>query len=180
MKQGHPLTPLEAIRNFFENTSFTDMLWIIIAIFAGSLVVSLAQTQFRKNRYQIIDIARWGVITSFTFVFFLFILRYRLDFYGFLSFGICFLVSFYMVYIVNQEISKYQRLITTTILIIGGACLFASFIAGEQGIMFGILSGVFQGSSLQLTIITVYKYIKRINENITDEDTYDDENKKLG
>lgn len=159
-----PQTPAQAFKNFFENISISSILWIIIASFVGYVVFLIARRQYRKNSYTIIDLATWFTITLFTAI-------VTYSYFGYYigngeSWGwyfLCFFISFFAVYAANRELHKYQRLITTLIVIIIGGCLFWSFIAGEQGIMFAIMFGVLQGGSFQLFLTTLIRYIQSLN-----------------
>lgn len=165
MKQDKPLTPAEAIKNFFENTSFTDMLWILIACVVGYILFLIARRQYRKNSYSIIDLATWGIVAAFTAIITYSVLSFTISKGGYGAWGwysICFIISFLVVYAANKELHKWQRLITTLIVIVIGSCLFWSFIAGAQAIMYAIMTGILQGGAFQLFLTTLVRYIKSL------------------
>jgi len=167
MEKDKPFTPAEAFKNFFENTSFTDMLWLIITVGVGYLLYLIARRQYRKNSFGFIDLVVWGIVTLFCVIVTYFIFSYTISKGGYSSWGyysICLLVSFLAVYAANKDIYKYQRLIIGLIIIIIGGCLFASFIAGEQAIMYAIMFGVLQGGSSQLFLTTVLRYLKSLKD----------------
>lgn len=185
MKEIKPQTPAEAIKHFFENTSFTDMLWILIACVVGYILFIIARKQYRRNSYTIIDLATWGIITAFTAIITTSVLAYTISKDGLGSWGwysICLLVSFLVVYAANKELHKYQRLITTLIVIVIGSCLFWSFIKGEQSIMYAIMTGVLQGGSFQLFLTTLVRYIKGLQgdtKKSEDKEKWDNEHRKI-
>lgn len=178
MEQEKPFTPSEAFKHFFESVSFTDILWIVITFFFGYIMYIVAKRQYERNRYTLADVVTWFLAAGLTAVLTYSVLSFSISLDGAFAWSIyiiCLLIAFLVVYSAYNNLLKFQKLINSLILCVIGICLFWSFIAGRTGLSYAIMTGVFQGASLQLFISTLSKYINILRNTGSNSDNNEDE-----